>query len=142
MPQPQQPNPWRYAHLGLELAGAIIVLGLVGLWVDYRWGTGPWGVLGGVLVGAVGGLYLFIKDALAANRQSLADSRAGRRTSAARHEDQDHDHDEAPRERREPDAGDAGTDPGPDESARPDGPERTDAPEPRGPRKPDDPDDP
>lgn len=69
MPQSQQPNPWRYAHLGLELAGAIVVLALVGLWIDYRWDTGPWGVLVGVLIGAVGGLYLFIKDALAANRQ-------------------------------------------------------------------------
>lgn len=118
MPQPQQPNPWRYAHLGLELAGAIVVLALVGLWVDYRWQTGPWGVLVGVLFGAVGGLYLFIKDALAANRRSLADARAGRQAPAAR--------DEAPGGSRERDAE---TDPRPDEAGEPDGPERTDNPE-------------
>ncbi len=60
----EQPNPWQYAHMGLELAGAVVVLGLLGLWLDYVMGTGPWLLVVGVMIGAVGGMYLFIKAAI------------------------------------------------------------------------------
>ncbi len=53
-----------YAGLGLELAASIIGLMLLGLWIDYRYSTGPKGVLIGVGIGVVGGLYNFIRAAL------------------------------------------------------------------------------
>ena len=67
-PSDQQPNPWRMAHMGLELAGAVLVFGLVGWYVDHKMGSEPWGLGIGLFVGFVGGMYLFIKEALKANR--------------------------------------------------------------------------
>ena len=64
-----QPNLWRMAHMGLEFAGAALILALIGYYIDYQAGTAPWGVATGLLVGVVGGLYRFIKEALAANRR-------------------------------------------------------------------------
>ena len=74
---PGLPYPgWvRYSGAGLELAGATAVLALVGYWVDNRYGTQPWGILTGVVVGLGGGLYNLIKDSLAAVRDAEADAR-------------------------------------------------------------------
>ncbi|MFA9478985.1 AtpZ/AtpI family protein [Phycisphaerales bacterium AB-hyl4] len=69
MPRSEQPNQWQMAHIGLELAGAVVVLALAGYWVDRQFATGPWGVLAGTAIGFVGGMYLFIKQALKANKQ-------------------------------------------------------------------------
>lgn len=63
---PDEPGLWRLAHIGMELAGAVVGLGLVGLWVDWQFGTRPWGVLTGAGLGLAGGMYLFIKQAVAA----------------------------------------------------------------------------
>lgn len=112
MVAPQPSNPWRYFHLGLELAGAIVVLGLIGLWVDYRWGTGPWGVLIGVLVGAVGGMYLFIKDALRAIGQFSYD-RNDRHHGAPRRDAQGSGRDDRTAEHDEP----ADAEPPPDQAS-------------------------
>lgn len=60
-------------HGGVELVAAALLLGAVGWWLDGRYGTEPWGVLIGGGVGLTGGMYLFIKQALAANRQSYRD---------------------------------------------------------------------
>ena len=68
-----KPNPWRYAHMGLEFAGAALVLALVGWFIDGRYDTRPWGAVTGATVGFAGGMYLFIKDALQANRENAAD---------------------------------------------------------------------
>jgi F0F1-type ATP synthase assembly protein I len=54
----------RYAGMGFELAASIIGLTLAGIWVDYRFHTGPTGVLVGASLGVVGGLYNFIRAAL------------------------------------------------------------------------------
>ena len=75
MADPKQPNPWRYAHMGLEFAGAALVLTLVGWYVDRTWGTRPWGAVIGACLGFTGGMYLFIKDALKANRESRGDEK-------------------------------------------------------------------
>lgn len=45
------------AMSGMEFGGVIIVLALLGWWLDDRWGTSPWLVLTGTLVGIIGGLY-------------------------------------------------------------------------------------
>jgi F0F1-type ATP synthase assembly protein I len=60
----------RYSGVGLELAGATAGLALVGYWIDGRFGTQPWGILGGVVLGLVGGLYNLVRESLAAVREA------------------------------------------------------------------------
>lgn len=61
-----QPSPglMRYAGMGVELGGAIIGFTLVGLWIDHRYGTQPKGVMIGAVLGIVGGMYNFIRQAV------------------------------------------------------------------------------
>ncbi len=63
----------RYSGVGLELAGATAGLALVGYWIDTKYGTSPWGMLGGVAIGIVGGLYNLVKESLAAIREAKRD---------------------------------------------------------------------
>jgi len=60
----------RYSSVGLELAGATAGLALVGYWIDRRFGTQPWGILGGVVIGLVGGLYNLVRESLEAVREA------------------------------------------------------------------------
>ena len=64
----QEPNPWRLAHMGMELAGAVAIMVFFGWLVDRGAGTEPWGVVVGAVLGLAGGLYLFLKEALRLNR--------------------------------------------------------------------------
>jgi F0F1-type ATP synthase assembly protein I len=68
----------RYSGVGLELAGAIAGLALIGYWVDGRFGTGPWGIVVGVFIGLVGGLYNLVRESLAAVREAQADDESAR----------------------------------------------------------------
>jgi ATP synthase protein I len=63
----------RYSGVGLELAGAIGGLALVGYWLDGRYGTRPWCTLGGVVIGLVGGLYNLVRESLDAVREGKAE---------------------------------------------------------------------
>ena len=63
----------RYSSVGLELAGAIGGLTLVGYWIDRRFGTTPWGMLVGVVIGLVGGLYNLVRESLEAVREGKAE---------------------------------------------------------------------
>ena len=58
------PNLYRYMGIGMECALAVIVMAGVGLWIDHRYETQPWGILIGALLGIAGGMYLLIKTAL------------------------------------------------------------------------------
>ena len=60
----------RYSGVGLELAGATAGLALIGYWIDGRFGTQPWGILGGVVIGLVGGLYNLVRESLEAVRDA------------------------------------------------------------------------
>ena len=72
----------RYSSVGLELAGATAGLALLGYWIDSRYGTAPWGIIGGVVIGIVGGLYNLVKESFEAVREASAeDARTARDVS-------------------------------------------------------------
>jgi len=50
--------------MGFELSASVVGFALLGLWIDRRYDTGPWGVLIGSLLGVVGGLYNLIHTSL------------------------------------------------------------------------------
>lgn len=52
-------SPWAFAHVGFELAVAVAAGFGAGYWADNRWGTSPWLMLVGTLVGAGLGFYRF-----------------------------------------------------------------------------------
>ena len=63
----------RYSGIGLELAGATAGLALIGYWIDGRFGISPWGLLVGVTVGIVGGLFNLIRESQDAIRDAQAE---------------------------------------------------------------------
>ena len=74
----------RYSSVGVELAGAIAGLAFIGYWIDGRFGTAPWGILGGVVIGLVGGLYNLVRESLAAVREAKTeDQRASQEDGGA-----------------------------------------------------------
>ncbi len=60
----------RLAGLGVELAAAVIGLTLLGIWIDRRYDSGPWGVLICSSIGFVGGMYNFVRAAMRAAEES------------------------------------------------------------------------
>lgn len=71
------PNWVRHSGVGLELAGAVAGFALVGYWIDRHYGTGPWGLVVGLVLGIVGGLYNFVREALQATREAKQEDRDG-----------------------------------------------------------------
>ncbi len=65
----------------MELAGATAGLALTGYWVDGKFGTQPWGLLVGVLVGIVGGLYNLVRDSMLAAREAQSEDASSGRQS-------------------------------------------------------------
>lgn len=51
----------RYAGLGLQFVMTIAVLGGLGYWLDARFGTRPWLLVTGVIVGAIGGFVAIVR---------------------------------------------------------------------------------
>ena len=48
-------NPYALMGVGMELAGAVVFLSLLGWWLDKRWQTSPWLLLVGMCIGLIGG---------------------------------------------------------------------------------------
>jgi F0F1-type ATP synthase assembly protein I len=71
------PDWVRHSGVGLELAGAVAGFTLIGYWFDRHYGTSPWGLVVGVVLGIVGGLYNFVKEALQATREAQREDRGG-----------------------------------------------------------------
>lgn len=68
---------YRFMGLGLEFAAAVAGLSLLGYWVDRHYGTSPWGLLIGALLGLIGGLNNFVRGGLVAAREA-AEEAAGK----------------------------------------------------------------
>ena len=52
------------ATASYTLIGGILLLGGLGYWADLTWGTSPWWLLSGVIVGNAAGFYAIGKSAL------------------------------------------------------------------------------
>jgi len=52
-----------FLSLGLQLAGTVLALFLIGYWIDGEFGTYPFGQVIGGLVGCIGGLINFAREA-------------------------------------------------------------------------------
>ena len=46
---------------GTELAILVLAGLFLGNWIDRKWGTQPWGILAGTLVGTATGFYNFVR---------------------------------------------------------------------------------
>ncbi len=61
---PPDASLWSLAGVGIQFAGTVAVMALLGWkvdgWMGGRWS--PWGVVSFTFVGLVGGLYLLIKE--------------------------------------------------------------------------------
>lgn len=71
----------RYSGLGIQMAATLVLPVLGGLWLDNEWGSGPWGVVVGGLVGAVAsvtGVILTVQRAEAAESRREAREKANR----------------------------------------------------------------
>jgi F0F1-type ATP synthase assembly protein I len=69
-PPKQSSSTSRAYSIGMELAAAVAGFTLVGYWIDRHYHTGPWGILIGVALGLVGGMYNLIRSALASSREA------------------------------------------------------------------------
>jgi F0F1-type ATP synthase assembly protein I len=78
MPEkPSSSKGWtRLAGVGFELAAAVGGFTLVGYWWDRHFGTAPWGLLVGALLGLIGGMYNMIRQSLLATRQAGREDQA------------------------------------------------------------------
>lgn len=61
----QQLGP--YLGLGIQLVAAVVAFGALGWWLDSRFGTDPWLLVAGLMLGATGGMISFIRTALKSN---------------------------------------------------------------------------
>ena len=68
----------RHSGVGLELAGALAGFALVGYWIDRRYETEPWGLVIGVILGLVGGLYNLVRQSLQAVREARIEDEAAK----------------------------------------------------------------
>jgi F0F1-type ATP synthase assembly protein I len=51
---------------------------LLGYWIDRHYGSQPWGLLTGLVLGIVGGLYNMVSEALRATREAQQDDKTAR----------------------------------------------------------------
>ena len=63
--KPELPrSPWFFAGTGLQVAASIALGVALGVWIDRRLDSAPWGILAGGLLGMAVGLYTLIRSML------------------------------------------------------------------------------
>lgn len=60
----------RLSGIGIELAAAVAGFTLAGYWWDRHFHTGPLGLLIGIGLGLVGGMYNMVRQSLLASREA------------------------------------------------------------------------
>jgi F0F1-type ATP synthase assembly protein I len=63
-PQPPLADAMRYLQSGTMIVAPMLGLGALGYWLDGLWGTKPWLLLAGLLVGMIGGFVNFFRFVL------------------------------------------------------------------------------
>jgi F0F1-type ATP synthase assembly protein I len=64
----------RYAQAGTVLIAPMIGLGALGWWIDGKFGTGPWVMVAGLLLGMAGGFVNFLQLVLPKRRDGGPDA--------------------------------------------------------------------
>lgn len=59
-----------YLSMGFQLAAAVVLFFLLGVWADSELGTAPWLMLAGLLLGATGGFVKFFKTVAELERKN------------------------------------------------------------------------
>jgi len=86
-PDQKELPSWRtYAGMGTEFAGALCGLTLLGVWFDGHYGTGRKATLICASIGLIGGMYNFIRQAMALSAETRKEPHA-RRTDESRRDD-------------------------------------------------------
>jgi ATP synthase protein I len=61
-----------FLTLGIQLALSIVLFFFLGKWMDARFNTSPWLMLGGLVAGGVGGMVKFISSVMKLGQQQDA----------------------------------------------------------------------
>ena len=61
-----------FLTLGIQLALSIVIFFFIGKWMDGRFNTSPWLMIGGLLIGGVGGMVKFITSVMKLGQQQDA----------------------------------------------------------------------
>lgn len=63
-----------FLTLGIQLALSVVAFFFLGRWLDGLWGTGPWLMLAGLLLGAAGGFVQFFRTVRTLERRQEQDA--------------------------------------------------------------------
>jgi F0F1-type ATP synthase assembly protein I len=61
-----------YLTMGIQLAVPVVAFFFLGRWLDGKWNTSPWLMIGGMTLGGVGGMIKFITSAMKLSHQQDA----------------------------------------------------------------------
>jgi len=67
-----------YLTIGIQLALPAVLLFLIGLWLDEKYGTTPWLQLAGLTIGITGGFIKFVRTALSLGKKADGAAKQGR----------------------------------------------------------------
>lgn len=80
----------KYAGIGLQFAASVLLFLYAGQWLDRRFHTAPWGVLGGVALGAAAAFYSMYRRLMADLERDERAKRLRREQSAKDSADRTH----------------------------------------------------
>jgi F0F1-type ATP synthase assembly protein I len=71
-PRSEQPSLMRHAGMGFELTAVVLGFAAIGYWVDRSFETFPRGTAIGAVLGIIGGMYNFLREALQLTREQVS----------------------------------------------------------------------